>query len=82
MTSPESTVTNIGTWLDNLPECVIVVDEDSVWIDNTEFYYKTLNCSVWLLIITRSVKTIKTSYSVGEIYKIHSSGEYKTLEKI
>lgn len=79
---PESKITNIRLWLKSLPECVVVVDEDSVWIDSTEFYDEVLNCSIWLLVISRSLKTIKATYSVNEIYKMHVSGKYRTFERM
>ena len=79
---PESKITNIRLWLKSLPECVVVVDEDSVWIDSTEFYDEVLNYSIWLLVISRSLKTIKASYSVNEIYKMCGSGKYRTFERM
>lgn len=78
---PESKTGDVTAWLKSLPECVIIVDEDSIWINSTEFYDAALNCNIWLLVVTRKIDSIKASYSVQEIYELHSSGKFKTFRK-
>ncbi len=73
-----------NTWkeqLESIVESIVFIDEGNKFVASKEFADAIKNSDNYYVIITReSLNTLP--YSVNEIYGIHSSGKYNSLEPV
>jgi len=75
---------NNSNWdmiIDNSPDSIIFIDEDTSIVKSDEFAKKIRKSDNYFVIITRE-NLPNLPYSVNEVYGIHSSGKYADMRQV